>query len=294
MANPSNVVGGACPWCGHVNDLAARACRGCGAAITAAPVADESGWIEMPGAKDLAELQFGRSNLQIAGKVVPVADFNLAEGDDVYFAHHQLLWKDPRVQVITRSLKGGWKRLFAGMPLVMVEAKGPGHIAFSRDVPGELVAVPLDVGQEIDVREHVFMVASGSVAYDWFPTGVWYRTQNGDETEMHYPMGMFMDRFSAPARPGLLLLHGAGNLFTRTLQPGETLYVRPRALVYKSSLVSMHLVIQSQQLGVFTGFLSYLWLQLRGPGKVAIQSADKHHEEHRQPIVATSGSYASF
>ena len=36
----------------------------------------------------MARLQFGQSYCQIEGTYVPVADFNLVEGEGVYFAHH--------------------------------------------------------------------------------------------------------------------------------------------------------------------------------------------------------------
>ena len=54
------------------------------------------------------------------------------------------------------------------MPLVMTQAQGPGHIAFSRDAPGEMIALPLQPGQAVDVREHFFLVATANVTYDWF------------------------------------------------------------------------------------------------------------------------------
>jgi len=249
----------------------------------------------MPGARDMAEIQIGASACQISGKVVPVADFRLAGRDSVYFSHHVLLWKDLPVQVRAQSLKGAWKRLFAGLPLVMAEAEGPGHIAFSKDAPGEMIAVPLNAGQAVDVREHVFVVATGSVAYDWFQTGIWFKTRSGDETETHFPVGPFMDRFSAGDKPGLLLLHGAGNLFVRTLGAGETILLKPNALLYKTPTVSMQLVIEQVKApssGSLFGWgapsARYFWLRLRGPGRVAIQSADKHHHESLDRVVAVS------
>ena len=56
--------------------------------------------------------------------------------------------------------------------------------------------------------------------YDWFNTNVWFQTRNGNDTETHYPVGAFMDAFPAPASPGLLLLHAAGNVFVRKLGTG--------------------------------------------------------------------------
>ena len=235
-----------------------------------------SGWTKLPGRKDMAKLQFGDSFCQIEGTYVPVADMSLAGRDRVYFTHHVILWKDPQVEVTTMPLSGGWKRMFAGLPLIMTEAHGPGHIAFSRDAPGELISLPLQPGEYIDVREHLFMVATNNVTYDWFSTNVWFTTGTGDDRETHYPVGMFMDRFSAPQAPGLLILHAAGNVLVRTLSPGQVILVRPAALVFKDPSVNMQLHFEHPGSGYYSGWGSwsnrYLWLRLYGPGRVAIQS----------------------
>src|SRR5215813_2119810 len=150
-----------CGWCGHAGEGTELTCPACGAAVDVREVVTDSGWVELPGIKDMARLQFGRSYCQIEGKYVPVADMSLSPEDSVYFSHHVLLWKEPQVDVSAMSLKGAWKRLFAGMPLIMTLARGPGHIAFSRDEPGEMVAVPLQPGQAADVREHCFLGGQG-------------------------------------------------------------------------------------------------------------------------------------
>jgi uncharacterized protein (AIM24 family) len=254
-------------------------------------VVARSGWSQVPARKDMAKLQFGNSFCQIEGLYVPVADMNLAAGDSVYFAHHVLLWKDPQVNITTMPLKGGWKRLFAGMPLVMTQAEGPGHIAFSKDDPGELIALPLQPGDSIDVREHLFLAATSSVAYDWFQTNIWFRTRSGNDTETHYPVGMFMDRFAAPASPGLLLLHAGGSVFVRELAPGQTILVKPTALVFKDPSVEMNLHFEQPGM-VFSGWgywsNRYLWLRLAGPGRVAIQSVFERVEGEARNISGFS------
>jgi uncharacterized protein (AIM24 family) len=200
---------------------------------------------------------------------------NLAPEDSVYFAHHVLLWKDPQINITTMSLKGAWKRLFAGMPLIMTQAQGPGHIAFSKDDPGELIPVPLQPGQSLHVREHLFLAATGHVAYDWFQTNVWFQTRSGNDTETHYPVGMFMDHFTAPQSPGLLLLHAGGNVFVRHLAHGQNILVKPTALIFKDPAVQMHLHFERPATNFSSwGYWSnrYLWLRLTGPGRVAIQT----------------------
>jgi uncharacterized protein (AIM24 family) len=239
----------------------------------------------------MAKLQFGRSYCQIEGTYVPAADMNLAAEDSVYFAHHVLLWKDPQVAITTMSLKGGWKRMLAGMPLIMTQAKGPGHIAFSRDAPGEMIALPLQPGQSVDVREHIFLVATQSIAYDWVNSNIWFSTKNGDETETHYPLGTSLDRFTAGKMPGLLLLHASGNVFVRTLASGEAILIKPTAFVFKDPTVQMHLHIESplSQWGFWGSWNHrYLWLALHGPGRVAIQSAFEQIEDDGNQIVNSS------
>ncbi|MGH9762747.1 MAG: AIM24 family protein, partial [Blastocatellia bacterium] len=271
-----------CSWCGFAGEGTDLTCSACGAAIDVTAIITDSGWQELPGIRDMAKIQFGNSHCQIEGLYVPVADMNLAPQDWVYFAHHLLLWKEPQVNVTAMSLKGAWKRMLAGLPIIMTAAQGPGHIAFSRDEPGELIALPIHQGQAVDVREHVFMVATGQVAYDWFQSGIWYTTGSGDDRETHYPLGMYMDRFTAPQAPGLLLLHAAGNCFVRTLGPGEVILVKPTALLFKDPHVQMQLHIE-QPAPVKMSWWSawnqrYLWLRLFGPGRVAVQSAYTHME----------------
>lgn len=280
-----------CPWCGLVSDGTQLNCPACGATIDVEQVVTNSGWTELPGRRDMAKLQFGNSHCQIEGTYVPVADFNLSPMDGVYFSHHVLLWKEPQVNITAMSLKGAWKRLFAGLPLIMTQAVGPGHIAFSMDAAGEVIALPLQPGQGVDVREHIFMVATLNITYDWFSTNVWFNTRSGDETETHYPLGAFMDRFYAPQSPGLLLLHAAGNVFTRQLAQGQTILVKPTALLFKDPSVQMQLHFEHPN-GTTRSWRSwgerYLWLRLYGPGRVAVQSAYAHMHDNGRNITRHS------
>jgi uncharacterized protein (AIM24 family) len=283
-----------CPWCTTVSDGTQLTCPGCGISIDVRNIVTDSGWIELPGRRDMTKIQFGNSYCQIEGSYVPVADFNLAPEDQVYFAHHVLLWMDPQVKIGAMGLKGAWKRMLAGMPLIMTQAQGPGHIAFSRDAPGELIALPLQPGQGVDVREHIFLVATSHVTYDWFQTNIWFTTKNGDDTETHYPLGVFMDRFVAPQAPGLLLLHASGNAFIRLLAPGETILVQPPALLFKDPMVRMQLHIEYPGTNTWAPWRSWshrhLWLRLYGPGRVAVQSAYEPMEENGRNITGHSGA----
>lgn len=286
-----------CPFCAKVSDGTALSCPACGAPLDVRAIVSPTRWAKVPGQKDMARFAFGSSACQIEGTYVPVADVKLAQGDGVYFAHHVLLWMDPTVQVGAMSMKGAFKRMLAGMPIVMTEARGPGRIAFSRDAPGELLALTLQKGEAVDVREHLFVLATHSVTYDWITTDVWYkvRIQEGNEskTETCYPVGMFMDRFSTPDGPGLLIIHASGNVFVRTLQPGQHILVKPTALLFKDPSVQMKLHFEhpSQTFSVFGAYAQrYTWLRLTGPGRVAAMSAFEPVEHEGAQLLSFSAA----
>ena len=169
-----------------------------------------------------------------------------------------------------------WNRQKAGMPLVMMTARGPGHIAFSADAPGETIAVPLQHNQAVDVVEHRFLVATGNVNYQWENSGIWFTTQDGDDQEYHYPLGRTMDRFWAQGGPGLMLLHAPGNTFIRDLGPGQRICVQPGGLLWKDPTVRMFLHFEYPRGDYWFSSARWqaksVWLTLQGPGRVAIQS----------------------
>jgi len=244
----------------------------------------------------MARLQFGQSRVQIAGTQVPIADFTLGVSDAIYFGHHSLLWTDATAGLTQMKLAGAWNRMRAGLPILMVQGTGPGHIALSGDKTGELVALPLAVGQQIWVREHRFLAASGNVTYDWQNSPVWFQTGSGDETEIHYPLGVVGDHFTAYGAPGLLFLHAPGNVFIRDLAAGETLLIQPGALLYRDTTVqaNLHLEYPQSTGGLYNFFSKYsyrtVWLRLTGPGRVAVQSVYERPEANEAITSMSPGT----
>jgi len=258
-----------CRWCKSMNEPTALSCRSCGAPLDVKDLVSESGWREAPRIKDMTEIHFGESTCQVEGEIVPVAEINLGQGDSVFFEHHVLLWKDETTRMSVMPLSGGVKRALAGMPFIISLAHGPGRVAFSRDATGELVVLPLHPGMELDVREHAFLLASHSIDYS-------YLRIKGLRNILLGGQGMFMDRFVTTSVPGLVILHGYGNVFERTLQPGESILVEPGAFLYKDSTVAMDVEVVKLTSGFFGGTGMSL-ARMTGPGRVGIQSMYFHH-----------------
>jgi len=228
----------------------------------------DSGWSEAPRLRDMTEFGFSNSTCQVEGELVPVAEIALAPGDAVFFEHHVMLWKEPAVPMAAMNTGGGMKRTLGGMPHILSIAQGPGRIAFSRDAAGELVVLPLHPSMELDVREHAFLIGTHSLNYSFVRI-------KGLTNLLHGGSGMYMDRFVTQGYPGLLLLHGYGNVFQKTLQPGEKILIEPGGFLYKDSTVAMNTV----QMDIKTGLMRrgmYL-AEMTGPGRVGIQSMYVHH-----------------
>jgi uncharacterized protein (AIM24 family) len=257
-----------CHWCHAQNPTDATSCQQCGAPLDKAAVVSDSGWREAPRLRDMAKFQFSNSTCQVEGELVPVAEIDLSPGDGVIFEHHTMLWKDESLPLAVYPLGGGLKRSLGGMPYVVTQAGGPGRIAFSRDAPGEMVTLVLHPGTELDVREHAFLAASHSVRYS-------FERIKGLANVVHGGSGMYLDRFVTAGEPGIVLLHGCGNVFERTLGAGEKIMVEPGGYLYKDSSVGM----QSVQLNLRTGlFHKGMYVaEMTGPGRVGIQSMYHHY-----------------
>jgi uncharacterized protein (AIM24 family) len=257
-----------CQWCRSQNEPGTTSCSTCGAPLDARDVVSDSGWREAPRLRDMTEFRFSNSVAQIEGELVPVAELALAQGDAVYFEHHVMLWKDEQTPLVAMNTAGGVKRSLGGMPHVLSMAHGPGRVAFSRDAPGELVVLPLHPGMELDVREHAFLVANHTIGYSFIRI-------KGLANIMHGGSGMYIDRFVTQGAPGLLVLHGNGNVFERILAPGEKILVEPGGFLYKDASVTMNAVQQDIKTGLMRHGM-YL-AEMTGPGRLGIQSMYVHH-----------------
>ena len=295
-----------CPYCRTSSTGAEATCPNCGAPVDVSQ-RTTSGWTELPPIPDMTRIQMGGSTMQIMGKLAPAADIKLAAGEGIFFPQHSLLWRDPQVTLDNMSLRDGWNRMRGGLPVILLQAHGPGTISLSDDAPGELVAIPLQPGQSVDVREHRTVAATLGIGFDWYDSGIWFMTrgdpeattQSGgagllkmgmdmagidigrneerrDETTYHYPAGRHVDRYTATDRPGLVLVQAGGNVFLRDLAEGESILVKPPSLVYKDATVAWQMHVEFPHAG-FKFWKSwgnrYLWLRLWGPGRVALQSS---------------------
>jgi uncharacterized protein (AIM24 family) len=279
------VTGYRCRYCRQQSEPgeAAVSCLLCGAPFSIGPAVSESGWMRQPMIPCTTRLSCGTIRCQINGRYVPVAEFELAAGDWIYFAPKVLLWTDPAATLtIPRSSPGRSSG--------MIEAHGPGHIGVAENRAGEVIALPLRRGQLVCVRPGRFLCATGNVKYRWRSSVVCYTTVMA---EREYPMGGYLLNLHAAGRRGLVLLHASGDAFIRDLPDDQSVLVSPSSLLYWEDTVdlSLHLefaYVPGQHVRRATWRSSRIWLRVRGPGRVAIDSA------REQPDGARTPDYESF
>lgn len=211
---------------------------------------------------------FGGVTYHIQGELVPALSIELS-AMPVYFEHHVLLWKDPQVQIGVKAIQGAFKRMVAGMPVFLTEARGPGRIAFSRDGAGHVFAIHMAQGQALDVREHQFLAATESLEYG-------FSRIKGVSNILFGGTGFFVDRFACPQAAGILWLHGYGNVFETTLAPGEQIDIEPGGWVYKEPSVGMESRFQRLSTGFLASAGQISWNRFTGPGRVGLQSMNVH------------------
>lgn len=202
------------------------------------------------------------------GELVPMLTVDLLPDQSIFFEHHILLWKSPGINIRVRSLKGAMKRMISGMQIFVTETLGPGQIAFSRDGPGHVFGVHLKPGQEIHVREHQFLAATGNVDYN-------YERVKGISNMLFGGTGFFIDKFHCANSEGVLWLHGYGNVFEKVLAPGEQIDVEPGGWLYKDPSVRMETNVQTLSTGFLSG-MNIVMNRFTGPGRIGIQSMYLH------------------
>ena len=211
---------------------------------------------------------FAGVTYHLDGELVPVLTVELAQNTSVYFEHYILLWKHPSVNIGIKPLKGGLKRMMAGIQIFVTEAKGQGQIAFSRDGAGHIVPLHIKKGEEVDVREHQFLAATGNVEYS-------FARVKGAASLLFGGTGFFMDKFRGEQGDGILWLHGYGNVFEKVLGPGEQIEVEPGGWLYKDPSVKMDTTVARLSTG-FLGGMNLVLNRFTGPGRLGIQSMYLH------------------
>ena len=228
---------------------------------------------------------FAGVTYHIRGELVPELQIDVGQAS-VMFEHHVLLWKETQLEIELKKLSGAVKRKIAGLEYFVTKTAGSGRVAFSRDSPGQCVALHLRQGEGLDVREHQFVAATDNLDYS-------FERVKGVQNMVLGGSGFFIDKFRATDGDALVWLHGHGNVFLVQLDPGDQLDVEPGAWLFKDPSVKLEAKTMGLKSGMFGGGGKLTWNRFTGPGRLAIQTMFIAPAEGEQAQGSTAGAAAA-
>jgi uncharacterized protein (TIGR00266 family) len=181
------------------------------------------------------------------------------------------------------SLLGAGKRLLAGESMFTTafqnRAAGKKRVAFAAHYPGKIIPVKLsEVGGELISQKNAFLCGARGVSIS-----ISFNKKLG--AGLFGGEGFIMERLQGD---GWVFLNSGGNIYERTLAPGELLRVDAGCLVALQPSVSFDVqYVGNIKSALFSGE-GLFFVALRGPGKIWLQSLPFNRMADR--IVAASGS----
>lgn len=209
---------------------------------------------------------------RIQGTTMPVLDIQLDPNESVFSESGELSWMSASIQMTTHTQMGGggglfgvFKRAIAGGSIFMTEYRAiqyPGEVSFATKVPGHIVPIQVNPGQELMVHRHGFLCATDQVTLTiGFQQSLGAGIFGGD--------GFILQRLGGM---GTAWIELSGELIQKNLQPGEVWRVHPGHVgAFQASVGFQITTVPGIKNMIFGGDGIFLAM-LTGPGRVWLQT----------------------
>lgn len=205
---------------------------------------------------------------KIHGTVMETVDIHLKAGESIYSESGGMAWMRGAFEMDTNTRGGlgaGLGRMLAGESLFLTTytCKSPdGLITFTPEVPGKVLALPLEAGQSLICQKDAFMCAETSVQLEMH-----FRKKLG--AGLFGGEGFILQKITGP---GTAFLEIPGEVRELQLGAGEKLQVDPGHIALFEPGVSYDIsAVKGLKNVLFSGEGLFL-ASLTGPGKVWLQS----------------------
>jgi uncharacterized protein (TIGR00266 family) len=209
---------------------------------------------------------------RINGTTMPVLELLLEPNESVISEAGELSWMTSSIQMTTHTQFGGGGGLFGvlrrvagGGTLFMSEYRAigsQGEIAFATKVPGHIVPVEVNSGNEYMVHRHGFLCATPQIQIGLgFQQSLGAGIFGGD--------GFLLQKVSGQ---GVAWLELSGELIVKDLRPGETLRVHPGHVGAFQTSVSFQITMVPGIKNMIFGGDGIFLAALTGPGRVWLQT----------------------
>ncbi len=222
---------------------------------------------------------------KIAGTVQQTLLIDLPAGRTVYSDAGAMSWMTSTVVMNTQGqggLGGMLKRAVSGATVFIVDftaERAPGHIAFSTDFPGKVLAFELDGERGIVMHKHAFICAEKTVALDIFFTRKLGAGVFGGE-------GFVLQKLSGN---GAVFAELDGDALEYHLKPGETMRIEPGHVAMFDETVKFDVEMIRGFTNILMGGEGLFLATLTGPGRVWLHSLTPSKIAHRLAQYLPSG-----
>lgn len=208
----------------------------------------------------------------ISGTTMPVLEIGLDPGEVIVAPPGEMAWMTPNVRMNTTmatagssGLWGAISRAVSGGGLFMTEFStdgGPGGVAFTPKVPGQILPVEVGAGRGYMVHKHGFLCGTQGVV---LTTAL----QRNLGAGIFGGEGFLLQHITGPCQAWVAL---GGEVISPELAPGETLLVHPGHVgMFEDSVTFDITTISGIKNALFGGDGIFL-VRLTGPGRVWLQT----------------------
>lgn len=205
---------------------------------------------------------------RVIGEGLPVVILNLDRGETIITESGGMSWMSDGIDMSTNMEGGlfkGLARAFGGESVFLTRytsKRDNTEIAFSSSFPGKIVPLNLSPGQSIICQKHAFLCGESSINLD-----VIFNKRLG--AGFFGGEGFILQKITGP---GICFLEIDGEAVEYNLAPGEILKVDTGHVAAFEPSVSYDIVTVKGFKNVFFGGEGLFLTELRGPGKVILQS----------------------
>ncbi|MDX2288959.1 MAG: TIGR00266 family protein [Hyphomicrobiaceae bacterium] len=219
-------------------------------------------------------------DFEIKGQEMQFVEIELDPGESAVAEAGSMMFKHPAIGMDTvfgdgsqpktgffGSLLGAGKRLLTGESLFMTvfthQGQGKARVAFAAPYPGTVIPFHLaDMGGMLICQKDAFLCAAKGVS-----VGIHF--QQKIMTGLFGGEGFIMQKLEGD---GFAFIHVGGAVVERQLAPGEELHVDTGCIAAMTPDVDFDIVRAGNVKSMIFGGEGIFFAQLRGPGKVWLQS----------------------
>ncbi|MBS1249658.1 MAG: hypothetical protein MAG431_01238 [Chloroflexi bacterium] len=205
---------------------------------------------------------------KIKGSTMETIDILLDKGESIYTESGGMAWMRGNIAMDTNTRGGvmaGLGRMLSGESLFLTTYTCQGNqalITFAPEVPGKIMDVELNAGQSLICQKDAFMCAQDSVTLEMH-----FRKKLG--AGLFGGEGFILQKITGP---GTAFLEIPGEVRDYELKAGEVMRVDPGHIAMFEPSVSYDISRVKGFKNIFFAGEGLFLAQLKGPGKVWLQS----------------------